>query len=162
MADLLRDDHVAWLLDPSDGAYLPDVHIEGTTTADRQSVLDLVVERGWAFEYTTDCCVEPLPRAEAVLSRPPGASSPNLRVRPEPEICAVVRFLAEEQIDSDLDLRELRGQERLDVLCAFLTEIGQRLGTSVPVYFEGDTRSPFLEYDHEVGRVRVLGSPPAG
>ncbi|WP_316527901.1 hypothetical protein [Kitasatospora brasiliensis] len=159
---LLWDDHVAWLLDPTGGDCLPDVFIEGATAADWQAVLDLVVERGWAFEYTAGCSVLPLPRAGTVLSRPAGAECPSLRVWPAPEVCAIFRFLGEERIDFDLDLRELQGQERLDVLCGFLAAIGRRLGTSVPVYFEGDDRTPFLGYDAAADRVRVLWAPPDG
>ncbi|MFB7906962.1 hypothetical protein ACFC1T_11075 [Kitasatospora sp. NPDC056076] len=153
---LVWDDHVAWLLDPSGGGHLPDVYVADTTVADWQALLDLVVERGWGFEYAEGRAVLPLPRAEPVLSRPADAECPSLRVWPDPEVCAVFRFLGDEQIDFDVDLRELQGQERLDVLCGFLTAIGRRLGKPVPMYFEGDTRAPFLGYDPEADRVVLL------
>ncbi|MGA5822726.1 hypothetical protein ACPC54_33295 [Kitasatospora sp. NPDC094028] len=159
MADLLWDD-VARLLDPSDGGTLPDVYVPDTTAAHWQAVLDLVVERDWVYEYTVGCFVLPLPRAETVLSRPAGAECPSLSVWPDREVRAIFRFLGEEQIDFDLDLHELQGQERLDVLCGFLAAIGRRLGKPVSVYFEGDTRAPFLGYDPEADRVRVLWQPP--
>ncbi|MFI9161468.1 hypothetical protein [Kitasatospora aureofaciens] len=154
MPDLTWDDRVAWLLDPADGGYLPDVYVADTTVADWQAVLDLFQEQGWAFEYSEGDTVLPLPRAATVLSRPADAECPTLRVWPEPEICAIFRFLSDAEIDFDVDLRELQGQERLDVLCGFLAAIGRRLGRSVPMYFEGDTREPFLGYD--VGADRVL------
>ncbi|MFF9641652.1 hypothetical protein [Kitasatospora aureofaciens] len=154
MPDLTWDDHVAWLLDPSDGACLPDVYVAGTTVADWQALLDLVVEQGWALEYSEGDAVLPLARAATVLSRPADAECPNLRVWPDPEVCAIFRFLGAQEIDFDVDLRELQGQERLDILCGFLAAIGRRLGKSVPMYFEGDTQEPFLGYD--VGADRVL------
>ncbi|MBD0695396.1 hypothetical protein [Streptomyces sp. CBMA123] len=160
MGDLRWDEHVAWLLDPSDGGYLPDVYVADTTVADWQALLDLVAERGWAFEYAEGDAVLPLPRAEVVLSRAAGAECPYLRVWPDPGVCAIFRFLADEQIDFDVSLRELQGQERLDILCGFLTAIGRRLGKSVSMYFEGSTREPFLGYDLEADRVRVLWTPP--
>ncbi|MFH8384272.1 hypothetical protein ACH4E7_25555 [Kitasatospora sp. NPDC018058] len=160
MADVLWDDHVAWLLDPTDGACLPDVFVEDTTAADWQAVLDLVVERGWAFEYFEGDTVLPLPRAEAVLSRPADAECAYLRVWPDPGVCAIFRFYSDEAIDFDVDFRELQGQERLDILCGFLAAIGRRLGKSVPMYFEGDTRAPFLGYDLAADRVRVLWTRP--
>ncbi|MFD5436505.1 hypothetical protein ACFWJ4_30705 [Kitasatospora sp. NPDC127067] len=162
MPDLLWDDHVAWLLDPTDGGHLPDVFIEDTTVADWQAVLDLVAEQGWAFEYAEGESVLPLPRAEAVLSRPADAECPSLRVWPDPEVCAIFRFLGAEQIDFDVDLRELQGQERLDVLCGFLTAIGRWLGRSVPLFPEGGGIKPLLGYDVEADRVRVLWSGTAG
>ncbi|MFJ9454308.1 hypothetical protein ACIRST_04440 [Kitasatospora sp. NPDC101447] len=155
MPDPLWDD-VARLLDPSGGGTLPDVYIADTTAADWQAVLDLVVERGWSYEYSEGRTVLPLPRAAAVLSRPADAECPNLRVWPVAEVCAIFRFLGDEQIDFDVSLWELQGQERLDVLCGFLAAIGRRLGKPVPMYFEGDTRSPFLGYDVEADGVRVL------
>ncbi|MFJ4982411.1 hypothetical protein ACIP9H_01265 [Streptomyces sp. NPDC088732] len=159
MGDLLWDD-VAWLLDPADWGYLPDVFIKDATAADWQAVLDLIRERGWAFEYFEGAEMLPLPRAEAVLSRSPDAECPSLRVWPHPEVCAIFRFLGDEQIDFDVDVRELQGQERLDLLCGFLTAIGRRLGTSVPLFPEGGGTEPLLGYDIAADRVRVLWSPP--
>ncbi|MGW3042165.1 hypothetical protein ACWC9T_19495 [Kitasatospora sp. NPDC001159] len=160
MADLRWDEQVAWLLDPSGGDCLPDVYVADTAVADWQTVFDLVVEQGWGFEYAVGDTVLPLPRAEEVLSRPADAECPYLRVWPDPGVCAIFRFLSDEEIDFDLDVRELQGQQRLDVLCGFLAAIGRRLGKSVPVYFEGDTREPFLGYDLGADRVRVLWTPP--
>ncbi|OIJ66076.1 hypothetical protein [Streptomyces mangrovisoli] len=160
MADLLWDDQVAWLLDPAGGGCLPDVFVENTTAADWQAVLDLIEEQGWTFEYAEGNAVLPLPRAEAVLSRPADAECPSLRVWPDPEVCAIFRFLAEDQIDFDVDLRELQGQERLDVLCGFLATIGRRLGKLVPLFPEGGGTQPLLGYDPAIDRVQVMWTPP--
>ncbi|MFF2745542.1 hypothetical protein ACFVVA_08365 [Kitasatospora sp. NPDC058048] len=160
MTDLRWDEHVARLLDPTDGGCLAEVFIEDTTVADWQALLDLVEEQGWAYEFIVGCFVLPLPRAEAVLSRPAGARCPVLCVRPAPEVCAVFRFLGAEQIGFDVGLGELQGQEQLDVLCGFLTAIGRRLGRPVPMYVEGDTGAPFLGYDAAADRVRALWAPP--
>ncbi|MGW0771894.1 hypothetical protein [Streptomyces sp. NPDC002676] len=160
MADLLWDDQVAWLLDPADGGCLPDVFVENTTAADWQAVLDLIKEQGWTFEFAEGNAVLPLPRAEAVLSRPADAECPSLSVWPDPEVCAIFRFLGDEQIGFDVDLRELQGQERLDVLCGFLTAIGRRLGKSVPLFPEGGGTQPLLGFDVAADRVRVMWTPP--
>ncbi|WP_327064459.1 hypothetical protein [Kitasatospora sp. NBC_01302] len=160
MADLLWDDRVAWLLDPTQEGCLPDAFIEHTTAADWQAVLDLIGEQGWAFEYADGSAVLPLPRAEAVLARPADAECPSLRVWPDPGVCAIFRFLGKEQIDFDLDLRELQGQERLDVLCGFLAAIGRRLGTSVPLFPEGGGVRPLLGFDLAADRIRMMSTPP--
>lgn len=159
MADLLWDE-VAWLLDPADGGCLPDVFVDHTTAADWQAVLDLIAERGWAFEYVEGATVKPLPRADTVLSRSADAECPNLRVWPDPGVCAIFRFLGDEQIDFDVDLRELQGQERLDVLCGFLIEIGRRLGKSVPLFPEGGGTEPLLGYDVAADRVSMIWTQP--
>ena len=160
MADLLWEDQVAWLLDPTEGGCLPDVFVEGTTAVEWQAVLDLVEEQGWAYEYAEGQTVLPLPRAGAVLSRPADAECPSLRVWPDPEVCAIFRFLSVEQIDFDVDLRELQGQERLDVLCGFLSAIGRLLGKSVPLFPEGGGAHPLLGFDVVADRVRVMWTAP--
>src|SRR4029450_175717 len=45
-----------------------------------------------------------------------------------PEVLVIFRFLSDDAIDFDIDLRELQGQERLDLLCDFFAGIGRRLG----------------------------------
>ncbi|WP_164493810.1 hypothetical protein [Streptomyces sp. ADI93-02] len=42
---------------------------------------------------------------------------------------AIIR--ADDAVAFDIDLQELQGQERLDVFCGFLPEIGRRLGKPV-------------------------------
>lgn len=102
VADLLWDD-VKCFFDPNLMGSLPDVRVpEGET-------------------------VLPVPRAEAVLSRSADAECPDLRVWPTTDVLAIFRFHAADEVDFDVDLRELQGQERLDVFCGFLREIGRRL-----------------------------------
>jgi hypothetical protein len=64
-----------------------------------------------------------------------------------------------EQIDFDVDLRELQGQDRLDVLCAFLRAIGRRIGKPVVMTPEGVEDVPVLGYDREVDRVVLFAEP---
>ncbi|MEV6180522.1 hypothetical protein [Streptomyces sp. NPDC052015] len=156
MADLLWDD-VKWFFDPVEMGTLPDVFVPDTSVEDWQAVLDLVREQGWAFEYSEGGAVLPLPRAEVVLSRPADAEQPHLEVLPAAGVVAIFRFYAAEEIDFDVDIRELQGQERLDVLCEFLTAIGRRLGKRVLMDYEGgDGTRPVLGFDVAVDRVAQL------
>ncbi|GHG04373.1 hypothetical protein GCM10017667_38590 [Streptomyces filamentosus] len=91
--------------------------------------------------------------------RPVDAECPNLRVWPTADVLAIFRFLDDEVIDFDVDLRELQGQERLDVLCGFLREIGQRLGRPVLMDGEGAYGHPILGFDVETDRVVLLMEP---
>ncbi|ANP48218.1 hypothetical protein J2Z21_003807 [Streptomyces griseochromogenes] len=160
MADLLWDD-VRWFFDPEVMGSLPDLRVPGASVSDWQSVADLVVERGWTFQYSEGTTVLPLPRAEAVLSRPAGSEQPRLEVRPVPDMLAIFRFHAAEEIDFDIDLREVQGQERLDVLCGFIAAIGRRLGKPVLMDTEGgDGSHPALGYDIEADRVVLMAEPP--
>ncbi|MFD9442360.1 hypothetical protein ACFWBR_29645 [Streptomyces sp. NPDC060006] len=143
MADLLWDD-VRCFFDPEFMGALPDVRVPNTSVEDWQLVLDLVAEKGWKCQYSEGETVFPVPRAEAVLSRPADAECPDLRVWPSAEVLAIFRFHVHDEVDFDVDLRELQGQERLDVFCGFLREIGRRLG------------KPVLGFDVEADRVVLL------
>ncbi|WP_327315269.1 hypothetical protein [Streptomyces sp. NBC_01235] len=152
--DLLWED-VKWCFEP-DGS-LPDVLVPGASVEDWQAVLDLVAASGWQCEYSEGTTVLPVPRAEVVHSRPAGAECPHLRVWPAPDVLAIFRFCSDEEIDFDVDLRELQGQERLDVFCGFLRAIGRRLGKPVSMYAEGGFTGPaLLGFDVEADRVVVL------
>ncbi|MEU7305703.1 hypothetical protein [Streptomyces sp. NPDC007206] len=155
MADLLWDD-VSSFFDPDLMGALPDVRVPNASVEDWQAVLDLVVERGWKCQYSEGETVLPVPRAMAVLFRPADAEGPDLRVWPTGDVLAIFRFYADDEVDFDVDLRELQGQDRLDVLCGFLREIGHRLGKPVLMDPEGDYGHPVLGYDVEADRVVLL------
>jgi hypothetical protein len=158
VADLLWDD-VSSLFDPDLVGSLPDVRVPSTAVEDWQAVLDLVAEKGWECRYSEGETVLPVPRAEVVLSRPVDAECPALRVWPTADVLAIFRFHAIDEVDFDVDLRELRGQERLDVFCGFLREIGRRVGKPVLMDPEGDDGHPVLGFDVEADRVVLLADP---
>ncbi|WP_432176745.1 hypothetical protein [Streptomyces sp. Tue6028] len=161
MADLLWDD-VSRLFDPDLMGALPDVRVPDCSVEDWQAVLDLFEARGWKCRYSEGDTVLPVPRAETVLSRTADAECPELRVWPTAQVLAIFRFLDDRVIDFDVDLRELQGQERLDVFCGFLREIGQRVGKPVLMDPEGDHGNPVLGFDVEADRVVLLVEPMAG
>lgn len=66
---------------------------------------------------------------------------------------AIFRFHDPGEIDFDVDLRELQGQERLDMLCGFLAAIGRGLGKPVLMDPEGDHGHPVLGFDVRTGGV---------
>lgn len=159
MPDLLWDDVVSFF-DPDLMGSLPDVVVPGASVEDWQALLDLVSVSGWTFQYSEGETVLPVPRAEAVLSRPADAESPELRVWPAADVLAIFRFWAVEEIDFDVDLRELQGQERLDVFCGFLRVVGRRLGKPVLMDAEGGDHShPVLGFDVEADQVVLLAEP---
>ena len=113
VADLLWDD-VSCFFDPDLMGSLPDVRVPNASVEDWQAILDLVVERGWKCQYSEGETVLAVPRAEAVLGRPADAEYPELRVWPTADVLAIFRFRADDEVDFDVDLRELRGQEQGD------------------------------------------------
>ena len=139
---------------------LPDAHVPGTTVADWQRLLDLVRSRGWRHEYAEGRQVLRAPfRAEALLAR--YDTGAVLRVWPVLGVLAIFRPYDSDQIDFDVDLRELQGQERLDALCGFLRAIGRALGKPVLMTPEGALNAgcPFLAYRVESDRVVLLTDP---
>jgi hypothetical protein len=52
---------------------LPNVRVPDVSVEDWQAVLHLVAEKGWKRQYSEGEIVLPVPRAEAVLSRPADA-----------------------------------------------------------------------------------------
>ncbi|WP_199827290.1 hypothetical protein [Streptomyces xylophagus] len=161
MSDLLWED-VEYFFDLDEMGSLPDVRVPDASVEDWQAVLDLISASGWQCRYSEGEVVMPMPRAEAVLSRPADAECPELRVWPTADVLAIFRFHAAEEIDFDVDLRELQGQDRLDVFCAFLRAIGRRLAKPVLMDPEGDYGHPVLGFDVEADRVVLLAEPPAG
>ncbi|GGJ39646.1 hypothetical protein [Streptomyces brasiliensis] len=167
MSELLWAD-VACFFAPDLMGSLPDVRVSDASVEDWQALLDLVGESGWKCQYSEGETMLPVPRAEVVLSRPVDAEFPELRVCPSDDVLAIFRFHAADEIDFDVDLRELQGQERLDVLCVFLRAIGRsgdraigrRLGKPVLMDPEGDYGHPVLGFDAEADRVVILAEPP--
>jgi hypothetical protein len=157
VADLLWDDVSSFFALDLMGS-LPDVSVPNASVEEWQAVLDLVAEKGWKSQYSEGETVFPVPSAEAVLSRPRDCDYPELRVWPTSDILAIFRFLAPDEIDFDVDLRELQSQERLDVFCAFLREIGRRLNKPVVMHPEGDSGRPVLGFDVDADRVVLLAN----
>ncbi len=156
MPDLLWDD-VKCFFDPDSMGSLPDLRVPHAMPEGWQALLDLVTEKNWKCQYSEGGRVLPVPRAEAVLSRPAGAECPALRVWPTAEMSAIFRFHADDEVDFDVDLREVQGQERLDVFCGFLRAIGRRLGRPVFMDPEGYYGHPVLGF--EADRVVLLAEP---
>ncbi|SNT23103.1 hypothetical protein SAMN05216252_117134 [Actinacidiphila glaucinigra] len=75
---------------------------------------------------------------------------------------AIFRLISAGEVGFDVDLRELRGQRGVDVLCAFLRAIGRRLRKPVLISPEGDYGNPVLGFDPAVGRVVLLVDPRSG
>ncbi|MFD9004203.1 hypothetical protein ACFV0T_25140 [Streptomyces sp. NPDC059582] len=155
MTDLRWDD-VKSFFDLDLMGSLPDVRVPNASVEDWQAILDLVLEKGWKCQYSEGERVLPMPRAEAVLRRPADAECPHLRVWPTAEVLAIFRFRSDDVVDFDVDLRELQGQDRLDVFCGFLRRIGRRLGKPVLMDPEGGSGRSVLGFDVEVDRIVVL------
>lgn len=158
MPDLLWDD-VRDFFDPDLMGALPDVCVAGASVDDWQAVFDLVRSSGWTWEYSEGGVAGPLPSAGEVLSRPADAETVELRVWPVPDVLAIFRPMSADEIDFDVDLRELQGQVGVEILCGFLSAIGRRLGKPVVMTAEGDYGNPVLGFEPSADCVVLLADP---
>lgn len=159
----LRWDEVRSFFDPDLMGALPDVFVPAASAEDWQSVFDLVKTRGWRWEFRQGATASPLPLAKDALARPVGAELAELRVWPVPGMLAIFRLMSAEEIDFDIDLRELQGQAGVDTLCGFLTEIGRELRKPVLMTPEGGSQAhPVLGFDPTLDRVVSMADPPPG
>ncbi|MEU6794646.1 hypothetical protein ABZ907_23360 [Nonomuraea wenchangensis] len=157
--DLMWDD-VKLLFDPEVNGALPDVVVERTTVEDWQLLLDLVREQGWQYAYSVDGAESTeLPSAADMAEAAHARETPELHVRPITDMLLIFRMYQVTSIDFDVDLRELQGQERLDVLMDVFRLIGRRLGKSVLMSAEGSSGHPELGFDVDADRVVLLVNP---
>ncbi|MFK0191401.1 hypothetical protein [Kitasatospora sp. NPDC090308] len=157
MPDLLWDD-VRDFFDPDLMGSLPDACVADTSVEDWQAVLDLVRSKGWSCEYSEDGALVRLPRAVDMLGRSRNSDA-LLRVWPAPGFLAIFRAYEASSIDFDVDLRELQGQDGVNLLCRLLRAIGRRLGKPVTLTPESDLLHPVLAFDVEADRVVLLADP---
>lgn len=159
VADLLWDEVRVWF-DPEVNGVLPDVRVENTSIVDWQTVLDLVRLAGWAYEYSVGGTIAPLPILAVDMLGQPDDELVELRVWPAEEMLVIFRLYAVEQVDFDVDLRELQGQDRLDLLCDFLRALGRAVGKAVVLTPEGFADFPVLGFVPAAGRVVMLAAVP--
>jgi hypothetical protein len=74
-----------------------------------------------------------------------------------------LRFMSETQVDFDVDLRELQGQEGADTLCGLLHAIGGKLGKPALMTSEGGSQEhPVLGFDPALNKVILFTDPAPG
>jgi len=146
---------VSEFFDPDLMGALPDLFIPDATAHDWQAVLDLVTTSGWQWRFEIGAVEQPLQAAASIFAR---RRSRDRRAEglARPRVLAIFRCWSETEISFDVDLRELQGQQGVDVLCVFLRTIGGRLGKPVLMTPEGGSQEhPILGYDPGLGKVTL-------
>ncbi|MFJ7280533.1 hypothetical protein [Kitasatospora sp. NPDC098663] len=159
MPDLLWDE-VKNFFNPDLMGALPDVFVPDASVADWQALFHLIQARNWQWQYSEGSTDLPLPSAAAVLGRPADSEIAELRVWPKSGVLAIFRFMSVDEIDFDVDLRELQGQPGVDALCSLLARIGRELGKPVMMTSEGGSQAHLvLGFEAVLDRVVTLADP---
>jgi hypothetical protein len=130
--------------------------IIATTIDDWQEMLSMARSRGWRYEYEEQGRVVRMPVEADDILRRAATAFPVVRMWPARDLLAIFRPARVDEIEFDVDLRELQGQQQLDELCAFLRAIGRRLNKPVLMYPEGGADQADIGYSPELGRVVKL------
>jgi hypothetical protein len=127
-----------------DGA-LRDIHIQQTRIAHWNQLLKTLRDK-YRAEYFIDglSCAVPAD-AEAIFSIRESATT-LLRVQVGAATLAY-HFFAIDEIEFDVDPREVNSQPSLDQLLEFVKLIGDCVAKQVTMTYENDREHPFISYD---------------
>jgi hypothetical protein len=155
MHDLVWDDVAHYF--EVDGSLL-DAYVFGVSMADWQHFIDVVRAQQWRLDYTVDGSSQPLPQQYGDIIAARSDASTTLTIWPTPDIAVNTHFFSDDEIEFDFEPGELQGQDRLDVLCAFLRTIGGTLNKPVVLTPENNPDWPLLTYTPDDDRVTATRS----
>jgi hypothetical protein len=139
-----------------DGALL-DLYVLGTTVWDWTLLLRTLGRTGYRLTFQSGGKVEALPGDAQSLfqSREPS----HLLKIDVSGIQVICHFFADEEIEFDVDPREVDGQERLDALIGFLVFLSRTLGKEAILTPENFREKPILRVLPPDGIVEYLSFP---
>lgn len=130
-----------------DGSWL-DLYIIRTTKDDWQRLLDFLRSRDFPFQFSLDeeC---PLPQEAAEIFATWEHAVPLLRIQTDGPVLNC-HFFTEEEIEFDLDPREVPTEREAEKLFQFIQALGKALGKAVRMTPENLQEKVLLEYDPEM------------
>jgi hypothetical protein len=134
---------------------LRDVHVFSASEADWQRLLDVVSRQGWASSYSEDGEPVPMPAEVGRIFEHMKTRSVLWEIRPTSEIKINCFFFSPDEIDFDIDPREIVGQSQLDAVCEFVRVVGKALDKPVAVTWEGESarEAAFMRYEPETDAI---------
>jgi hypothetical protein len=127
-----------------DGA-LRDIYVHGTTIEHWRTLFD-ALRATYAMEYSIDSTARPLPALVDEASTTRDTASPSLHFCVG-SIVVACHFFTTDEIEFDIDPREVTSQAALDELLGFLQLVGDTLGKAVIMSYENDAQHPFITYE---------------
>lgn len=129
-----------------DGSFR-DVYVIDTTVEDWQRLVTFIRQWGWWHAYEEDGHATRLPSDVREIFGRRSRVSVLLRLRPFRLLNINCHFFGEDEIEFDLDPREVSGQEGLDELCAFVRTVGRALERRVIVTLENSQEVELMAYE---------------
>ncbi len=144
-----------WNDDP--GALL-DAYVAGTTIEEWQRAIDTLRALGWPCSYTEDGDVVPMPANACALFTHAKERACLWQIRPLETLRINSHFFVEDEIEFDLDPREIGDEQHLEVVRGFLGTLGRALHKPVGLCIEGGPpRCPDdLRYEPETDTVLIV------
>jgi hypothetical protein len=127
-----------------DGA-LRDIYVLGTNI-DHWKKLFEILKSFSAPEYCVDGDVHPIPAGVEEIFDIRAAASPLLRFR-KAGVTVVCHFFCVDQIELNVDPREVSSVEAFDGLTGLLKLLGDSLDRRVIMSYESDEQHPFITYE---------------
>jgi hypothetical protein len=131
---------------------LRDIYIHRTTIEDWRTILDML-RANFIVEYFVDGSpCQPPPNADAAFAVR-NTSNPMLRICIG-SIVVVCHFFTTEEIEFDIDPREVVSQPSFDELLGFLRKLGGTINKVVVLTYENDELNPIISYEPSIGEFR--------
>ena len=132
-----------------------EIYVPGTTTDDWQRFLETTTKR-WPSAYTEDGESARLPKDVREIFRRSELRACLLQLELTPLVSLNVHFFTQEELELDLDPREVRAQADLDAVIAFMRTLGLAVGRPVYMGIESSEPRPPEDLRYEPARNRVV------
>jgi hypothetical protein len=127
-----------------DGA-LRDIYVHGTSIEHWRTFYGMLRATD-GLEYSVDGKPRDLPASADDAFAARSTSNPMLRFRVG-TATVVCHFFTVDEIEMDIDPREVTSQAALDELLGFLRRVGDTVGRTVILTYENDEQRPFITYE---------------
>ncbi len=131
---------------------LRDIYVQSVTIEDWERFLNFVRSGGFSLRYFRDQGVAPLPSSAAQILRDRSCTHNLVINLGKVEICC--HFFAEDEIELDIDPREVTSDISKDRVLDFMARLGANLGRDVILTEENSPESVWFRYSSENGVVR--------
>ena len=124
---------------------LRDIYVRETSSEDWRSVFAML-GREYELEFYVDGVARPVPTGVEEVFTIRKIANPLLRFAVR-NVVVCCHFFDFEEIEFDIDPRDVRSQEALDSLLGFMRRVGDTVAKPVILTYENDREHPFISYD---------------